>query len=252
MIFRNILFSAVVVGIIAGSIYGWFQQTRIAPIIQAAEQFEPAGSVTSPQADDAAGHAHHHGDGWAPADGSERSAFSLGSNIIIGIAFSLLLLPLMAMHDRMSGKHPVDALRGLGWGIAILLSLFVAPALFGLHPEVPGTVSADLAARQLWWALCALSTAAAIALMYYGRRAYKTAGIALLALPHLIGAPHSGELSFVTSEPAAVESLLALSTDFYVASAIGAVILCALVGTLSGFANRRFIGLSPAGDGALA
>jgi len=81
-------------------------------------------------------------------------------------------------------------LYGLGWGLAGFLVFFVAPSL-GLPPELPGTDSAELRSRQAWW----LFTAAATGMGLFGlilakQRWLQIGGAGLLALPHLIGAPH--------------------------------------------------------------
>lgn len=51
--------------------------------------------------------------------------------------------------------------------------------------------AAGLAARQAWWIFAAAATAAGLWLLVFpGRPAAAAAGILLIALPHLIGAPH--------------------------------------------------------------
>lgn len=243
MVFRNIVFSALVVGIVTGVLYGVFQQARINPIIFAAESYEVAE----------AGGGHSHGDGeedghshgpWAPADGAGRMLFTIGANVLTAFAFAIFLIALMALHNHKSGKPPVDALKGAGWGIAALLTVFVAPAMFGLHPEVPGTRAAALGSRQAWWVFCAVATGAGIAVLYYAPVKLKVIGLVVAALPHVIGAPHpEGGLSFANEDPQAVAALTELSHQFFWMTAAGMVIFCLLLGVLSGFMTSRYVTL---------
>jgi cobalt transporter subunit CbtA len=69
----------------------------------------------------------------------------------------------------------------------------LAPSL-GLPPELPGMPAGALAPRQIWWIATALATAAGLAVIVSRRSPWTVAlGIALLAAPHLIGAPHAPE-----------------------------------------------------------
>ena len=84
----------------------------------------------------------------------------------------------------------VDAREGLLWGIAGFAVFALAPA-FGLAPMLPGSAEADLFARQVWWIGTAAATAGGIALAVFGRWGWEIpAGLALIVVPHLIGAPH--------------------------------------------------------------
>ncbi|MGK0398062.1 MAG: putative cobalt transporter CbtA, partial [Gammaproteobacteria bacterium] len=98
MTFRNTVFSAVVVGIIVGSLYGLFQQYQINPIIYAAESFEVSdieapANTTDTHNDSEAIHSHDHGDGtgWSPANKLQRVTATLVANIMAAITFSLIL-----------------------------------------------------------------------------------------------------------------------------------------------------------------
>jgi cobalt transporter subunit CbtA len=82
---------------------------------------------------------------------------------------------------------PKDALL---WGGAGFVAVQLAPGI-GLPPELPGTVGADLAARQVWWLTTVLSTAAALGCFAFGRNLLVIGlGAVLLVAPHIIGAPH--------------------------------------------------------------
>lgn len=247
MVFRNIVFSALAVGLVTGILYGVFQQAQISPIIYAAEAHEATAPGDGYSHGDGQGNdeeaGHFHGP-WAPADGGERVFFTFAANVLTAFAFAIFLISLMALHDYKSYKPPVDALKGAGWGIAALLTVFVAPALFGLHPEVPGTQAAALEARQAWWALCVVATGAGIAVLYYAPLKLKVLGVALAAVPHILGAPHpKGGLSFANDDPQAVAALTELSHRFFWMTAAGMVIFCLLLGVLSGFMTSRYVKL---------
>lgn len=243
MVFRSIVFSALAVGLVTGILYGVFQQAQISPIIYAAEGYEAAapGGGHSRGDGEEAGHSHEP---WAPADGGERFFFTFAANVLTAFAFAIFLISLMALHNHRSHKPPVDALKGAGWGVAALLTMFVAPAMFGLHPEVPGTRAAALESRQAWWAFCVVATGAGIAVLYYAPLKLKVLGVALAALPHIVGAPHpEGGLGFANDDPRAIAALTELSHQFFWATAVGMVIFCLSLGVLSGFMTRRYVKL---------
>jgi cobalt transporter subunit CbtA len=54
---------------------------------------------------------------------------------------------------------------------------------------MPGAGAAELAQRQTWWLLTVAASAAGIGLIAWGNMAMKIVGVALIAAPHLIGAP---------------------------------------------------------------
>jgi len=245
--FRNIVFSAVVVGIIAGSLYGIFQQIQINPIIYAAEAFEvsaPADTAASGTHDhaDGAGHSHGH-EAWAPEQGVERILSTLIANILVAIAFSVLLISFMSLHNLKSGKPRVNWKTGIVWGIGLLLSVFAAPSLMGIHPEIPGTIAQSLEHRQIWWISSATATAAGLLMLYYGKNPVKLSGLVLIVLPQLVGAPVTDKLDFANTDPAAIAALSKLSSQFIIMTSIGMVVFCVLLGTLSGLASARFVRL---------
>src|SRR5436305_591323 len=76
----------------------------------------------------------------------------------------------------------------IGFGVCFA-TFSLAPGL-GLPPELPGTAAAPLLDRQLWWLATAAATGGGLALILLRRGpAAVVAGLALLALPHLVGAP---------------------------------------------------------------
>lgn len=236
MLFRNLVLSALFIGVIAGTIYGIFQQAFIIPIIHAAETYEVEAPEPAIQDD-----SHNHSyDGWAPKNRLERTVYTVLSNSLIGIAFALLLLGLMLLHNLRSVRPRLNLIRGIGWGVAMMAALFIAPAMLGMPPEIPGTEAPALADRQIWWVFCVLATAVGFAILYYTRLPWKAGGLILIALPHLAGAPHQS-LSFGNTDPAAVTALTALTEKFYLMTAIGSLIFFVLLGALCGHTVSRYI-----------
>jgi cobalt transporter subunit CbtA len=126
----------------------------------------------------------------------------------------------------------IDARSGLAFGVAGFAAFSLAPAL-GLPPEIPGSGAAALADRQLWWAFAAAATAGGLGLLLLsGRRALQIGGAVLIALPHLIGAPHPE--AFASTAPAE------LAGHFAAASLAVSALFWALLGSLSGGFHERF------------
>ena len=158
--FLRIVYAAAPAALMAGLLLSAMQLTEIVPLLRKAEAFE------------AGGHAH------APFIGATVLA-----NVVIAASFALFVAAAMTLRGHHGWR------RGLLWGLAGYAVFFVSPAL-GLPPELPGTASAALASRQAWWAGAAACAAAGLALVVFARHtALRVAGAALIALPHLAGAP---------------------------------------------------------------
>ena len=175
---RRIVWLALVAGALAGALTTVAQLFTTVPLILAAETYEHAGTP-----DPAGAHAYGgHGDPQSAA--LARSAATLLFNVLAGIGFGLILSALL------SWQAQVGIRQGLALGGAAFLAVTLAPAL-GLPPELPGTASAALSERQFWWIGTAVASSIGLALLVLGRGLWaKLAGIALLLLPHVIGAPH--------------------------------------------------------------
>ncbi|MEB2844645.1 cobalt transporter [Rhizobiales bacterium RZME27] len=251
--FRSIVFSAVPVGIITGIAITLMQMVGTEPLILKAETYEDAGPAvpesaapaehshaaatpahdhampeTEAEAHDAAG--HDHGEGWAPADGFERTVYTLGANVLTAIGYSLVLTALLSMTSFTFGWRT-----GLFFGIGGFASVMLAP-MVGLPPELPGSPAAELAARQTWWIATAVATAAGIGLLVLRREAWAAVlAVILIAAPHVVGAP---------LPPAGVEPLapLELERRFVVVATVTSFVFWALLGALSGTFLKR---LSP-------
>jgi cobalt transporter subunit CbtA len=163
---RRIVWLAVVAGFVAGVVTTAAQVFTTVPLIVQAEAYEHA----------AASHAHER-------IGLVRSANTLLFNVLAGIGFGLILSALL------SSQRGTGVRQGLVLGAAAFLAVTLAPAL-GLPPELPGTASADLSARQFWWIGTGVASAIGLAMLVLGKGAWlKAAGVVLLLVPHIIGAP---------------------------------------------------------------
>jgi predicted cobalt transporter CbtA len=240
MIFRHIVFSSLLIGLITGSIHGVFQQTQIAPLFRAAEQYEMSdGSISSPS--------HHSGNHThaMPAGLSLLSPttghylFALGSNILIAIAFTLILVSLMTLHNLKSSKPETDVVSGLGWGMAMMITVFVAPWMAGLQPNLPGTVTAALPGRQLLWLICITTTGAGLATLYYSTSWHKFIGPGLLLIPYYLIRSRSAEFTFVSTTPDAISELTSLTATVHLRTFTGMLVFYLLLGALSGYAVRK-------------
>ena len=217
------LFAALLAGLAAGLVMSVVQQWRVVPLIIAAEQFEGGGHdhAAAPQAGTASqagateapaagapaanhDHAgHDHGAGaWAPSGDGERLVFTLIANAGAGVGFALLMAALSLILNV-----PVTPANGFLWGLAGFSVFMLAPAV-GLPPELPGMPAADLFERQVWWWATAALTALGIGLMALAKPwALKLAGIALIAAPHLWGAPPIADMD--SAVPAALATAFA-------------------------------------------
>ena len=222
--FRRIVFSAVVAGLLAGALLTAVQQLQVMPIILEAETYE----VTVPEATTHAhadGSSHEH-EGWSPEDGLERTFWTGVANVGMGIGFALLLAAAFSLRG-----NNVSWRQGLVWGLGGYAAFFVLPAV-GLPPELPGTEASALHDRQAWWLLTVTLSATGIVLLALARGwAWKVAGAVLIAVPHLIGAPHP-ESHTALAPPD-------LLRTFIVATALANAVFWAVLGTGSAIAFKR-------------
>ncbi len=259
MLFRRIIFAALLVGGLSGLLLSVVQRWQVIPIIDAAEQFENA---RTPQAvgtagDMAGGHSHggaalagheHEAEAWAPADGVERIAFTLLSNVLAAFGFALMMMGAMAIVVRQQTLAPHRAAKldwryGLLWGVAGYLVFFVAPSL-GHPPEIPGMVAAPLGSRQVWWMLAAGCTAAGLAMTAFGKSPWRWGGLVLVALPHVVGVPQGGVSPFEGFPADAAAEMRRLAQQFVWATALANALFWLALGGLSGWAIQRFVGKS--------
>lgn len=233
-ILRRILTAGLLAGFVAGLAFTVVQQVKVTPLILAAEVYENAeAEAPAAHTHDGAVAAHTHDEeAWAPEDGIERIAYTVAANILAGVGYGCILVAGMVFAGRQ-----LDWRRGLLWGLAGFAAFAFAPAL-GLPPELPGMAAADLAGRQLWWIATALATLAGLGLFVFAPQQFKgaklraaaiVAGVALIILPHLIGAPeHAAESGALPAELAArfaVASLIAQAVFWAALSAVAGHLL---------------------------
>ncbi len=242
--FRSIVFSSVIAGFIVGLVVTVAQQFGTVPLILKAEVYEKAAETRQHDAAAsqaaAAGHdhaAHSHADhdhgaeAWEPREGLERNAYTAAANVLTAIGFGLLLAGFFAVRSGATGDG-VTWHEGLMWGLAGFAVFTIAPGL-GLPPELPGVPAAPLLSRQIWWLVAVLSTAAGLGLIAFRRSVPAAiAGVILLALPHLIGAP---ELEHVeTNVPSS------LSHQLVVAVTLTSLVFWSLLGAVTSAVFARF------------
>lgn len=216
---QRMVVSALLAGFAAGLIAALLHFAFVQPKILLAEQYEsgalvhfegaktgteaahdqtahdhaaPAGASADAAAESTATAqpaAHDHpATAEAEASPLTRNALTAAFYGLTYVSYGLLLVAAFAAVEQ-TGRR-VTAAEGLLWGLAGFAVFQLAPAM-GLEPELPGTPAADLTARQIWWWGTAASTAMGLAALAYGSGPLRWAlGLVLLALPHVIGAPH--------------------------------------------------------------
>ncbi|WP_288855944.1 CbtA family protein [uncultured Pseudomonas sp.] len=214
-------------GLLAALLLTLLQSFWVAPLILQAESFEKAPPDSEMVHEHAAGAAAHSHDAqaWEPEDGWQRVLSTTGGNLVVAVGFALMLAGLYTL------RAPTRTAQGLLWGLAGYATFVLAPTL-GLPPELPGTAAADLTLRQTWWIGTAASTAAGLALIVFGRNwLLKGLGLAILAVPHVIGAPQPELHSMLAPE--------ALEAQFKIASQLTNVAFWLALGLISAWLFRR-------------
>nr|WP_315493381.1 CbtA family protein [uncultured Rhodoferax sp.] len=253
MMFQRLIFAALAVALLVGSVQSGVQQLQAVPIILAAEVFEsqkveapepvaaPAMAAAHAHADAAA---HSHADAaaeeWAPADGAERAFWTWVANVLH--AFSMALLVFAVMGVSLYRGSSLRSLALAAWVAAAgWLTFHFWPSL-GLHAEIPGMDAARLGSRQGWWVLAAGSAALACASLAVLRSHLRwVAAAAWLALPYVIGAPQ------ITADPLAGFSgeaqatLRQLGTQFIWATTWVSLSFWVSMGLAGGLAFQRWV-----------
>ncbi|QMU61135.1 MAG: cobalt transporter [Gammaproteobacteria bacterium] len=211
--FNRIFLTALFAGLLAGLALAGLQHYTVIPMILEAETYEVTDS------DDAADHGEE--EAWAPEDGTERTFYTATNSIIVGIGFGLLLSACYAIRRNIRWHH------GILWGLAGFAAFHLAPS-FGLPPELPGDAAAQLEQRQVWWVITVVLTAIGLWIIAFQPKSYlKLFGIALIALPHVFGAPQPEVHHGLAPEE--------LRTSFKFASLGTNAIFWIVLGTLSAY-----------------
>lgn len=223
-------------GLIAALVLTVAQLLWVSPLILKAETYEkaePAAALVEENHEHAHEHAagavaahEHDAQAWEPEDGWQRILSTTGGNLVVAVGFALMLAGLFTL------RAPGKTSEGLLWGLAGFAVFTLAPSL-GLPPEVPGTAAADLTLRQTWWVGTAAASAGGLALLVFGRNwALRGIGIALLVVPHVIGAPQPEVHSSLAPE--------SIAHEFIVASLITNAVFWAALGLGAAWLFRRF------------
>jgi cobalt transporter subunit CbtA len=207
---QRMLASALFAGCAAGLLAALLHFAFIQPLLLQGEQYEsgalvhfqgvasgeaPAHShdhAATPEAQPEAGHdhathEHSHGDA-AEVSTLKRNSLTVLFTGTVYIAYALLMVAAFGVAEHFG--HKVGTTQGILWGLAGFVALQLAPAM-GLAPELPGTPAADLTDRQVWWLGTVLASLLAATLFGFGKGPLSWVVAALLlALPHVIGAPH--------------------------------------------------------------
>lgn len=249
----RVLWVGLLAGLAAGLATAVLQHVTTTPLILVAETYETAaphqhgalpghgsvGAVLAGRAlpDGAVRVAHNHGtpaatatdasaapadadEGWKPADGWQRTAVTALATILTSIGWALVLIAgMLIAGDRITVRNAI------GWGAAAFAATGLATGL-GLAPELPGSAAGDLIARQVWW----IGTAAASAAGLYGLLRLQSIGarigsLILIAIPHLVGAPHPAK--YESTAPAELAAHFAASS-LALTAAMWMLIACAV------------------------
>ena len=236
----RIFSTAVIAGGVAGLLLAAIQHFTVVPMVLEAEAYE-TGVVGSgyDQQSAGSGEGHtHDGEAWGPHDGFERSFFTFANTMIIGIGFALLLVACYAIRTMVSESRMIESRVnwrwGILWGLGGFAAFHLAPAL-GLPPELPGAAAASLSGRQEWWLLAVILTGGGLLLLAFMPGFIRWLGLALIAIPHLLGAPQPD--SHVGLVPPELESA------FVVTSLVTNAIFWVVLGALTAFLyDRRLTG----------
>lgn len=227
---QKILITALVAGVLAGFSTFLIQSAKLTPLILQAEIYEENSAAQGEQNEHAHGHdvtAHEHSaDAWEPENGFERDAYRLLADIGMGIGFALMLVGAFSLRGE-----KMDAKRGILWGLAGFATFSLAPT-FGLPPELPTTLAADLNLRQVWWVATALATATGLYMLFFSHRTFlKVAAITIISLPHILGAPHAPVGGIVPTE---------LNAQFAAASLTAMALFWIVLGAVSGWFYGKY------------
>lgn len=231
MLFRRLILSALLVGVVAGLLQSVIQINAVDPILFESEAFEVEGAHDHNTHD-------HSMDAWSPEDGAERTAYTVLSSIMAGVGYAAVLLALMVQIQSL-GLVKQSLSKGALWGLGGFIAFFVAPAI-GIPPEIPGINAAPVEQRQLWWLLVAVSVGVALLLLAFAPIKFKAVALPLLVLPYFFVPHHEGAL-FLHPDAQAVESLTALHQQFIIMSGMTNAIFWLCLGLLSAVIIRKWV-----------
>lgn len=252
MVFQRLIWAALAVAVVVGSLQTGVQRWQAAPLILAAEVYEEqkaeapapaAAPAAHAHAEGTAPHEHEHGTAkeWEPANGAERIGWTWVANVLHAFSMALLMFAVMGVWLYQRGGA-VASLRVAGLVAAAgWLSFHFWPSL-GLHAEVPGMEAAPLQARQVWWVLAMASAAGACAVAGFARASWRwLVAAALLALPFVVGAPRLQGDALAGFGPEAHAALEQLGTQFIWATTWVSLSFWVGMGLAGGWAFQRWV-----------
>ncbi|HUS53557.1 MAG TPA: CbtA family protein [Thermohalobaculum sp.] len=182
---KSLLASALFAGLIAGLFAAGLQQAFLVPLITEAELYETGTIVHfgGAEASAAAGH-----ENTVTEVDLTRTLLTVLMTVLTTCGFGLILVAGFALVERMALTR-IDFRAGFLFGLAGFAAIQLMPSM-GLAPELPGAAAGELAHRQVWWLATVAATLAGIGLIAFGNPVAKIAGALLIAVPHLVGAPH--------------------------------------------------------------
>ena len=244
MIVRYLL-AALVAGLIAGAVQTAVQHAKVIPLILEAEKYEGGGEThehtsglhlsiaTAAHAQEAAPETTTPPAAAAEEEeggmlfGVSRTVGTLLANLVTGAGFALVLMAASLFTGR-----AITLANGALWGAAAWLAFHMLPSV-GLPPELPGFPAAELFDRQVWWTGTVIATAVALYLIVLRKEPVaKAAGIVLMVVPHLIGAPQPAD---ITSNVPAI-----LAAEFAVATLSAGLLFWIVLGLVMGAINDRW------------
>ncbi len=235
------LLAALVAGLIAGVFMSVAQEIKVTPLILHAEEFENVGGGDAELSFEPRGASFsalaellnpvsralaHEGEDSGTLFGLDRLGGTILANLVVGAGYGLILLAAVLLTGI-----PITVKTGVLWGAAGWLTFQFLPAL-GLPPELPGFPAADLADRQVWWVATVILSAAGLYLLVARSEIWaKIAGVVVLAVPHIYGAPQP---DIITSDVPAL-----LAAEFAVATLATTAFFWVVLGLLMGAAIDR-------------
>jgi cobalt transporter subunit CbtA len=210
---QRVLAAGLLAGLVAGLAIAALQHVTTTPLILAAEVYETAR------------HAHAEAAASAGPAGFARTVTASVATIAVSAGYALILLAAMLV-----AGETIEPRRAALWGACAFAATGLATGL-GLAPQLPGAAETDLFGRQIWWAATAAGAGGGLfALLRLDALYAKIAGAALIAAPHLFGAP----------TPAAPESTVPaeLAARFAASSLAVQALSWVLAGALAGLVWR--------------
>ena len=233
MITRALL-ATIFVGLFTGLLMTAVQQWRVVPLIIAAEAFEGGQPATHEHSAVKSGlylitpaYAHEHDEELGPL-GMSRLGGTMLANLVTYSGFALLLMGVSTVLAQR-----ITLANFVGWGACGWLAVHFLPAV-GLPPELPGFPAAELQSRQIWWVATVIMSGAGLGLLALKDGvAFKLGGFALIALPHVFGAPQP--INIATTVPALY------AAEYSVAALTASLISWLVLAFGLGVANERLV-----------